>query len=442
MSLVAGVVVLLLMLATGAWPAARLGRHVAGPGWIGRLSLALALGAAITGLVQLALSLLGVPAGLGTAAALAVVSLAGFRFAAPGCCVVAGSAGATEPLAGTPGLPLTSWLLAVALVSTVVAVGLPFSGDGSKFWAPKARDLAEHSALNAPSIADETRLGFHRGYPLLVPSLMAPAFAHSPLDGSAGAKLVLHGLGLALLGLITTLLAACGRNGRWLAAALLAMPALVLPEVRESLFAGGYVDAADALFLLLLVDAVDRLRRDAARAGDALLAALAGAALLSTKFEGAVELGIVVCAWLLAGPLRGRPLLRLLGVVAVLSIPTVWLSALAPADPTISNPALLLQGDVVWGRALPVAVAFAGLLVDTSALGLAPLAILACALVARPRWGFGLLLLLGCLAFLALVYLSTTMHVGRHLHTSLHRLVLHWLPAFALLAARRAGDGR
>lgn len=447
MSLAVGFVVLLLLAATGAWPAMRWGRHVSGVGRIGRLSLALTLGAAITGLVQLTLSLAGVPAGLGVMVALALVSMSAFRWAPPGRGSAAGSdAGLVidEPTE-TPGLPLTSWLGVVVVVSTVVAVGLPFSGDGSKFWAPKARDLADHSALTAPSIADETRLGFHRGYPLLVPVLMAPAFAHSPTDASAGAKLVLHGLGLALLGLLVTLLSAEGRHGRWLAAAVLAMPALVIPEVRESLTAGGYVDGADALFLLLLVDTADRLRRGAgrggaSRGGDAVLAGLAGAALVSTKLEGSVELAIVVCAWLLAGPSRGLPLARLLGLVGVLAIPMVWLASLAPADPMISDPGLLLQGGVVWGRALPVVAALGGLLIDTSALGLAPLAILACACLGRPRWGFGMLLVLGCLAFLALVYLSTTMHVGRHMHTSLHRLALHWLPAFALLAARSAAS--
>gem|GEM_PF-2802991 len=486
MSLAVGFAVLLLLAATGAWPAMRWGRHVSGGGRIGRLSLALTLGAAITGLVQLTLSLAGAPAGLGVMVALAVGSLSAFRWAPLGSGSAAGSRAATGAGEATgadvgtdvgsdvgsdvgtdvgsdvglvtdaptesPGLPLTAWLAVVVVVSTVVAVGLPFSGDGSKFWAPKARDLAHHSALTAPSIADETRLGFHRGYPLLAPVLMAPAFAHSPADASTGAKLVLHGLGLALLGLLVTLLSAEGRHGRWLAAAMLAMPALVIPEVRESLGAGGYVDGADALFLLLLVDTVDRLRRGAGRGGDsggsasqggdAVLAGLAGAALVSTKLEGSVELAIVVCAWLLAGPQRGAPMVRLLGLVGLLAIPSIWLASLAPSDPMISDPGLLLQGGVLWGRAVPVVAALGGLLIDTSALGLAPLAILACACLGRPRWGFGMLLVLGCLAFLALVYLSTTMHVGRHMHTSLHRLVLHWLPAFALLAARSVGHGR
>ncbi|MFT7464922.1 MAG: hypothetical protein ACI9EF_003282 [Pseudohongiellaceae bacterium] len=435
MSLAAGFLVLLLTLATGSWPSARFGRHITGPSWIGRLSLAVALGAAITGLVQIVFSLLGFPAGIAVPVGLAALSLGAFGVAPPS------RVGATEDATERPGWPLTAWLAVVVTVSTVVAVGLPFSGDGGKFWAPKSRDLAQHSAHEAPSLTDETQLGFHRGYPLLVPVLMAPAFGYSPADGSAGAKLVLQGLGLALLGLITSMLSAVGRHGRWLAVVVLAMPALVLPEVRESLLAGGYADGADALFLLLFVDLADRLRRGAAELSDGALAVLVGAALVSTKLEGGVEVAIVMIAWLLAGPHRGLPWLKLGCGVALLATPTMWLATLAAADPSMSDLSFLLQGEVLWGRSLPVLAALAGLLIDTSALGLAPLAILVCALSHRPRWGFGALLVLGCLAFFVLVYLSTTMHVGRHLHTSLHRLALHWIPSFALIAARSQTRG-
>lgn len=446
MSLAVGAGVLLLLLVTGWWPAVVLGAHVVGPGWVGRCSLALTLGAAVTGLVQLTLSLLGLATGIGVSIALASLSVMAFRLAPawrPGTAArrAADPPGSDEPKAGL-GRALTVWLLAVVIVSSIVAVGLPFSGDGGKFWAPKARDLADHPALSAPSITDETQLGFHRGYPLLVPALMAPAFGHSAPDAGSGAKLVLHGLGLALLGLIASLLSATGSHGRWVAAAVIGMPVMMLPTVRESLGAGGYVDGVSALFLLLIVDVVDRLRRGAALGGDGAMVVLLGAALVSTKLEGGVELAIVWIAWLLAGPTRGRPSLLLIAGVAVLAIPTFWLHFAAPTDPSITNPALLLQGDVLMARVVPVVAGLAGLLIDTSALGLAPLAVLGCALARRPRWGFGSLLLLGCLAFLVLVYLSTTMHVGRHMHTSLHRLALHWLPAFALLACRSAAHDR
>lgn len=446
MSLAVGMAVLLLLLATGWWPSAVLGARTVCPGRVGRCSLALTLGAAITGLVQITLSLAGLATGMSTCVVLAALSLLALRLAPARSARAAADPAAELTAAADPagglGAALAVWLLAVVIVSSIVSVGLPFSGDGSKFWAPKARDLAHHPALSAPSLSDETQLGFHRGYPLLVPALMAPAFGLSPADASAGAKLVLHGLGLALLGLIASLLSATGAHGRWVAAAVLAMPMMMVPAVRESLGAGGYVDGVCALFLLLVVDVVDRLRRGAALSGDALLAVLVGAALVSTKLEGSVELAIVLIAWLLAGPTRGRSTLLLLAGVAVLVIPTLWLRSALPSDPAITNPALLWQSDVLLARAVPVLAGLGGLLIDTSALGLGPLTVLGCALSRRPRWGFGTLLLLGSLAFLVLVYMSTTMHVGRHMHTSLHRLALHWLPAFALLACRGAARGR
>jgi hypothetical protein len=427
-SLAAGAALVLLLVAAGWWPSRALLPWMAGGGLATRLSAACACGAAAVGLAQVALGAVGVPAGWAVPIFLASISM------------VAGSRVVVAPVPELL-LPrgLAALLLVFAVVGTGAAVGTPFRSDGSKFWAPKARELARFGASEAPSLHDPARLGVHREYPLLVPSLLAPVFAVSPQDATAGPKLVLAGLQLALLGLLAALLRRHGAPGLLLLAAAGSAPLLVLLDVRESAVAGGYADGADALFLLGLVACVERLRADDATRGTLAAAALFGGALLSTKVEGAVELAIVLAAWALCGP-RRTALIPLAAGALALAVPTILLRAgVAPDEPGF-EPARLLAGDVLGARLLPVTAGVARLFADATCLGLLP-ALLAVQL-ARPGQGFARLVAAGALIFLLLSYLATVMDAQRHMQTSAQRLAWHWLPALLLLAAPRAEDMR
>jgi hypothetical protein len=430
MSLLAGVAWVALLVGAGCWPARALVPWLAGRGIFGRLALAVACGAAATGLLQVALGAVGVASGWSAPAVLAAISLlAGLRVRH------------VEP--EDPPLPraLVALLALIAIVGTAAAAGTPFRSDGSKFWAPKARELARVGASEAPSLHEPQRLAVHREYPLLVPALMAPVFAASPPDATAGPKLVLGALQLALLGVLATLLRRHGSAGLLLLAAVASAPLLVSLDVRESAVAGGYVDGAEALFLLLLVACVQRARMQ--RDGSAFAgAALFGAALLSCKLEGRVELAIVLGAWLLCGP-RRVPVLEVGAAALLLAAPSFVLQAgIAAVAPDEAGfiAARLSDAQNLVARSLPVGASLAGLLAEASCFGLLPLLLLA--RLWRTGSRFEGLLVAGLAAFLLASYLSTSMDALRHVQTSAHRLAWHWLPALALLAAREDERGR
>ncbi|MCB9896510.1 MAG: hypothetical protein H6825_00775 [Planctomycetes bacterium] len=442
MSVASGVFALALLVATGWWPMRAFGARLAGDGLGGRIGLALALGAAATGFVQLVLSLLGLATGWFASGVLAVASLA----------LVAARVGSSDdgrsprPRAEAEVVTRARRLdrlvigvvLVVACVSCFAGVGTPFRADGGKFWAPRARELAVHPVAEAPSLVDADAIGFHRDYPLLVPLLLAPVFERSPPDATSGPKLVLAGFACALLLLAGSLLLREGPAGRLLLLAFGTLPAWTSLDVRESLVAGGYVDVPLALFLLVLVDAVDRVRRGVCCAGDVVLAAIAAGALVATKLEGAAELVIVLVAWMLAGPRRGL-VGWIVGGAALLAVPTLLLRGVALSSPPIADPGLLLDGGALLARSLPLLAGLAAIAFDASVFGLLPLLLVAVAWRARPALGrFVPLLVLGMLAFMACVYLATTMHLGRHLLTSAHRLAFHGLPALCVLVARGA----
>lgn len=427
MSLVAGAAFVALLVAAGWWPARALLPWLAGGSRVGRLALACACGAALTGLVQTGLGAAGMPAGWLAPCVLAALSLAA-------------GARVRLPHAPEPPLPraLAALLLLVALLGTGAAVGTPFRSDGSKFWAPRARELARVGASEAPSLHDPLRLGVHREYPLLVPSLMAPVFAVSPPDATSGPKLVLAALQLSLLGLLAALLRRPEGGGLLLLAAVASAPLLLQLDVRESLAVGGYADGADALFLLGVVACAARLREAGTERGTLAGGALLAGALLSTKQEGAVELLILLGAWTLCGPRRAGILPLALGA-AVLALPTFLLRAGVAADEPGFQPGQLLDVSVLQARLAPVAAGSARLLGDATCFGLAPL--LVALRLAQPGRGFARWLALGALALLLVSYLATTMHSARHMQTSAHRLAWHWLPALAVLAAGTAARG-
>lgn len=420
MSLLAGGAWLLLLLAAGWWPMRRLLPWLAGGSRSGRLSVALATGAAATGLLQVALGSLGVPAGWLGPALLAALSLAaGSRVPLP-----------AQAEARLPRVVVALLLLA-AVAGTGAAIGTPFRSDGSKFWGPRARDLALHGASMAPALHDPQRLAVHRDYPLLLPSLLAPVFAASPPDATSGPKLVLAGLQLALLGLLAARLRRLGAEGALLLAAAGSAPLLVSPDVRESAVGGGYADGAVALLLLVSACCVDRLRRVGCR-GAAAGAMLAGAALAATKLEGAAALAILLVAWALAGPRRAALPAVAAGVLLLL-LPTLVLRAgVAPEEPGFL-PGRLADGAVLVARGPPVVAGLLRLAAEASCLGLLPLLLLHRLL--RVRSGFACLAVAGCVALLCASYLATTMHATRHMQTSAHRLAWQWLPALLVLAA-------
>ncbi len=481
MSLVVGLVCVAAWVAAGWWPMLALAETVAGPRWYGRVAWACALGAASVGLVQVLLSACGLASGPLAPCALAALSLIMCRWRRP----VNGARGRAAPTKQEASLPrwLAVLLAGVALISLSVGTGTPFRSDGSKFWAPKARELSLVSAREAPSLHDPVRLGVHREYPLLVPALLAPVFALSPPDATAGPKLALGALGLALLGVLSVLLMRCGTRGRVLLAVFATLPLLTSADVRESAAVAGFVDGADALFLLLLVVAVEQLRESAAPAGavragpgavaahggpDVLpaagagsragagvaLAGLAGAALVSTKLEGAVEAGLVFGAAFLVGSRRGA-LLVAGGVALLLALPTAAIAAGVTPDASGFSLARLAEVTLWQARLLPVLTGLLGLLVDVSSFGLLPLLLVllvlckgdasagswaaidaATRLAARRRRVLGLLLAGGALGFVLVSYLSTNMQAERHVDTSAHRLLWHWLPAITWLVAR------
>lgn len=436
MSLVVGAVFVVLLVLAGWWPMRRLATGWAGPSLPERVAVAAALGAAVTGLCQLLVSACGLPSTAAVPAGLALLSLLLGRLA-PGQPVTAAPASPLPPL-------LTALLVVVALVSVGAAVGTPFSADGVRIWAAKSRDLALNGASLAPSLHDPDRFGVHRAYPLLVPALLAPAFAWSGPDAASGPKLVLAALNLAIVGVASALLRRSGPRGQGLLAALATVPILASLEVRESAVSGGYADSADALFLLLVVVGLQRLRAADRPGQEALLIAVAGAALLSTKLEGGVELLIAVTAAVLAG---GRRLWVLGGaaLALLLAIPTFVIQAgVVPGEEGFEL-ALLLDPGVVLARAVPVATGLMGLAIDASSFALLPLLLLAWLLPRVPSSApapqrtaraFTLWMLAGALGFLALAYLTTWMVPGRHIYTSAHRLAWHWLPALTWLVAR------
>jgi hypothetical protein len=344
-----------------------------------------------------------------------------------------------------------AWLAAVALVILGAGAGTPFRSDGGKFWAPKARELAFVGASEAPSLHDPERLGLHRDYPLLVPALLAPAFTLSPPDAAAGPKLLLTALTLALLGVTAALLLRCGTRGLALLAVFATLPLLVSLDARESAVAAGFADSADALFLLLFVVAVDRLReaQGPAPAGGVVLASLAGAGLASTKLEGSVEAACVLAAASIAGPRRGALLAAGAGAL-LLALPSFVLRAGVAPDVAGFELARLADVEVLQARLVPVLAGLGGLLLDASSFGLLPLLLLwwvvrswtvrpppgADLQAAGPRRVFATLLFALTAAFVLASYTSTSMHAGRHIDTSAHRLLWHWLPVATWLVAR------
>jgi hypothetical protein len=284
---------------------------------------------------------------------------------------------------------------------------------------------------------------------------MAPAFALSPPDAASGPKLVLAALNLALIGVLAAQLLRCGARGRMLLLVCMTLPFLVGTDVRESAVSGGFVDSAEALFLLVVVIGAEALRRGAgavaepAGASQALvLTGLCGAALVSTKLEGAAELAIVALAWLFTGPVRA-PVVRCLLLAALLSLPTLLIRSGVSADEVGFTAENLTDGSTLTARGVPVLAGLGGMLLDVSCFGLLPPLLLLWLLPRAPgapergTRAFALWLLAGAAGFLLMSYLATTMHAGRHIHTSAHRLAWHWLPALAFLAARvRAGGER
>jgi hypothetical protein len=360
-------------------------------------------------------------------------------------CVITRSRHATLPTPEPLPRLLAALLLIVAVVGTTASAGLPFRSDGGKFWAPRARALGLVGATDAPNLHNPARLAYHREYPLLVPVLLAPVFTATAQDATAGPKLMLAALQLALLAVMASLLGREGRHGRWLLVAFATMPLLVSLDVRESGVAGGFVDGVLALLLLMLVAAVQRVRLGQDNGRGVALSILLGAALVATKSEGVAALAILCVAWFLVGP-RRTPVWAVLAGAAVLSLPTLLIQADVVPDPPGFELGRLLDPGVLHARALPVAAGLAGQLFNVSAFGLAPLALVVAwfgggkAASTRSRAWLGWMVL-GVCAFLALSYLTTNMQAARHIHTSAHRLIWQWLPAATWLLAV-AGSSR
>ncbi len=434
MSLLTGIAAVALLALAGWWPSVRLVPVMAVGPWWARFSIALCLGAAIVGLVQIALSACGMPLGFTAPLILAAISV-----------VLCRVAPATETLeqSAVPAMPrlLACGLLTVALLGSLEAVGSPFRSDAMKFWMPKSRALATSGVTESPLFMEAGRLSFHRDYPLLVPSLLAPVFGVTALDAAAGPKMVLHSLQLALLGLAAFLLCRAGSRGRWLLALLVATPMFLRLEQRESMTTTGFVEAVPALFLLLLVAGVDRLRKGEGNGADLIVAILAAGALGAAKLEGQVAVLLVLGTWLLVGP-QGRPAAFRVGVGALFLLgPTLWIQGQVASEVPAFRPGDLLDVEHLVTRGIPVAAGLFERFLDGSALGLLPLLLVGWAIADAKREGmrqhaFSLVLVLGVAAFLMSVYLATTMHPGRHIHTSAHRLIFQWLPAFAFLIAQ------
>lgn len=429
-SLAVGAFFTLCSLLAGWGPMRRLAPRDLGA--LGRCAWSAAAGAALVGLVQILLGAFGVPASGVVPVALAVAST---------LWALAQRRAHRASLVDVP--PLPRWVVVVfALVvvtSSGVAVGLPFTSDGSKFWAPRAREMVEFGASEMPTLHDEDRVGFHRRYPLLVPAVMAPAFAHSPQDAMSGPKLSLHLFTIALLAFVTDRLGRGGVRSRALLVALLAMPTWTLLKVRESAVAAGYVDAVVALWLVLIVDEI--LRDGASRRSVGVMAAFAGAA-WATKYEGIVTVTVALLAWVLASPATWRRAVAVVAGAAVLALPTVVIQQGSVEDASIVDLSLLLDVDMLVGRSVPVLAGFFARLLDVSAFGFLPLLLVAwlpAAWSTRAGGAFprrlSLWLVLGVFGWFTMIYLVTTMNVGRHVYTSGHRLLLQWLPAVALVAA-------
>lgn len=453
MSALVGLLLVALAVAAG-WVPAR-GQPCDGPA--ARLARAFAWGAALIGLVQLLLGWLGVRATLAVPLALGVLLPAAAWLAGARRASRAGGAQAGVVRAGRvtrdarvratavalPGLvsPRALGIVASAclLVGASATAGLPFRTDGSTFWAPKARELSRVAADETPMLRDPTRLAMHRDYPLLVPALLAPAFGIPPQDAQAGPKLMLYASVAAIALLLADRLGRGGARAQALALAFVTMPCLVRTEVRESIAVAGFVDAPLALFVLMAVDAIQRVRTSRLPARlDVIAAGVFGGALVATKLEGATALAILLAAWALCGPRRAA-----IAVVAPLALllaaPSLALVHDVASDGAIVEARWLLD-PAMWGaRAVPVLAGLLGLLVDASRFGTLGLLLLLC-WPRGPGRAFATWVALGFLAVMALAYVGTTMHVGRHVYTSAHRLAFQFLPALVLLAGLSARD--
>ena len=379
-------------------------------GGLGRFAWSTAIGAALTGQVQVLLGACGVAAGQEVPIVLAVAST-----------LWAWRQGRVETRVDGP---LPSWVVAafavVVVVSSGVALGLPFTSDGSKFWAPRAREMVEFGAIDMPTLHEEELVGFHRRYPLLVPAVMAPAFAGSPRDATSGPKVMLHLFTVALLAFATDRLGRRGPRGRALLVALLAMPTWTQLKIRESAVAAGYVDAVVALWLVLIVDEI--LRDGASRRSLAVMAFAAGAA-WATKYEGIVTVIVLLLAWLLASPARWRSALTVVVGAALLAVPTVVIQQTSLPDASIVDLGLLTDVDMLFGRSVPVLVGFGARVLDVTAFGFLPLLLVVWLPAAwrderadAATRRLSIWLVLGVFGWFTTIYLLTTMNVGRHVN--------------------------
>jgi hypothetical protein len=412
-----------------------------------RGALAVALGAGLVSAACTALRMAGAPP---HAAAL----LGAVAPAVAGGLALLRRRGRRDPPAppAAPPAPRAAWAL-LAAVGAVAAVCVadrvlarPDGGwDAVMIWGLRARML-----LHAPSLREALPpevATAHPDYPLLLPGLVAQAWALAAGEHPAiGAAL---GLGLAAA-LVALLLGALRRAGAALLAPAAAALLVATPWFVE-LAPNQEADVAVALFVLAAgaLAATAPAAAGAERARQLALAGLAASLAAWTKNEGlllALALGAGVLLArdarrtarargqdLLAFAAGAAPVLALLVAFKVgfappsaLVVGDPWAAKLGRAlDPWravmvlrhVGRRVLYFQG---WGVALP-AVLLAG-----------------AALAARGRAGRGPLAAAGAIAWAGLlgVYLATPLDLRWHVYHSADRLLFQWWPLLLFGVAR------
>ncbi|MCB9879374.1 MAG: hypothetical protein H6835_17400 [Planctomycetes bacterium] len=442
-----------------------------------------------------ALRRLGLPAGIGAAATLAIGYLAGHwllahvtavwlllgqptpGFALPLLAALLGgwwlrSAAATPSPVAPLGAPLGAgarWAAAI-VIAVLVAVfaqecllancePIRF-GDEAEIWAAKAKVL-----YGAVQIDPRLGMGMvaHADYPNLDPLVQVLAFASAGHTLHVENRLPIQAFGVALLLLLSA--AVCRR-----AQPLVALSALVAASCTLDTCIGkaAYADVPVALSVLATVDALLRWRETGQRVWWRL-ACIAAAALLSFKNEGTmllVAIAVPALAWwwldrrAAAATLPRRELLWLAAPVSSWTMHQVfvrWFDLHNDLMDPSHGGGLFARIAAQASTHAPVVLSwFGGLFVDPGPHRLLPLLFGVAGLVALATTGGRYLrrpaaMLLAIVAAsiggYMLVFVGTNSDLGWHLPTAAARTMAHVVPVAALglamtIAPRRAPEGR
>jgi hypothetical protein len=417
--------VLALLAVSGEWLA--LG-WLSGVGWPGRApwgptwALRLLVGASLTGISMLLLTLAGVSFGRVPLVLALAAALAGLTRVASG---EAHSSSSQQP----SGLERAGWavLAAVLLAITLRALLLPEAGwDAYSHWGLRAK-----AAFLAGAIVDTNTA--HEYYPPLVPLLEAWLYLHRGAAHIDLGKAVWLPVGSAFAVCLAWHLRLALKPAVFWAGPLLGLGVLLgTTELVES-FATGQGDLALTAFLCLATLAAFQAQCRPGR-GWLVQAAVLGLAAGLTKYEGLFRVGVLVLALVVEALLTRRAVLvrtaAAVGGAALAGyVPWVLFRSVHHIEVT-SEHLSHLQLEAIGAVLAALAVAFASLRTGGGLLvGLLGLAVgLRKGGLLRPPLRLLGLVVLGQLAATLLAFLITDYSPVLQVQLSATRLVEQWLP--------------